>query len=420
MASRRKAIGRTVPKLNLIPPHIRALRYTGIAIGGTVVLTALLIAPMLIWWQANASAIGDLDRAIQEMDPKVKEVQQMESNAGSIRSGVQVLADRLSTLDDLHASGKTWSDGLTRITEWIPEGVRLTSLQLTGGQTQATGVLLIGYTTSVRRLAKFYGHLTLCPHLTEVELQEWEWRGVRYPGAQLPPIVPKELKPPTGETVGVLPTPGAGAPGGQMPSVGVGPAAGPGVPPAGGAPAGGAAGGQAPTMAPGGMAGPPGGGQQGGGGSPTIQPGQPAMPGGGGAAMPMMPMMGGAGMGGPGMGMGGPGGFGQQVAIVRDPAAPRTAVYFVIRANLKNPLSVGGKLAAAAAPAAGAGGTGMPMMGAMPMMGGGMPMGGMPGAGGPPGAATAGESGGAGVGGPASGGEEGSGLGGRRAAEEES
>lgn len=59
-------------------------------------------------------------------------------------------------------------------------------------------------------------------------------------------------------------------------------------------------------------------------------------------------------------------------AIVRDPTAPRNAVYFVIRATLKTPLSIAPKLYAA--PTAGAMGAGMP--GAMPS--GAMPPGAMP------------------------------------------
>ncbi|MGQ9463977.1 MAG: hypothetical protein ACUVRR_13165, partial [Candidatus Fervidibacter sp.] len=90
------------------------------------------------------------------------------------------------------------------------------------------------------------------------------------------------------------------------------------------------------------------------------------------------PMMGGPGAppqwalgGGPMMGAGPMMGGGQQQAIVRDPTAPRNAVYFSILATLAKPVQVATKLR----PSQPAGMPGMGMPGAMmggpgPMMGG--------------------------------------------------
>ncbi len=76
-----------------------------------------------------------------------------------------------------------------------------------------------------------------------------------------------------------------------------------------------------------------------------------------------MPMM---GMGGFAMGIG------QQQQIVRDPTAPRNAVYFMIRATLFRPVQVASTLQPPQ-PAAG-----MPGAGMAPMGMGGMPPGGSP------------------------------------------
>lgn len=369
-----------VPKLNLMPPYIAAAKRLTAAIIGTAVMVVLVLLGMGLWWQSNASVVARLEQDLQQKTQQANEVRQKQEQAEKIRMAVQTLSNRLAILDDIRQSGKQIADLVRQIAAWVPEGVRLTALQFqaggapggammspagmpgapmgmpgapsmvgpeaaempgmgrmgaptptAAGGTQINAVTLIGYTQSLYRLADFYSHLSQSDLFTNVQLELFEWNGRPYQGGNLPPILPK---PATGKKEIGQGGPTTTPPGGTAPAATPGAVPAPGM----GAPAMGAHGG---SPAPAGVAG------MGAHGGPS-----PSAPPAGMPAMGMMPMAGAGAM--PGITTG--------AAIVRDPTAPRNAVYFVIRATLKAPLSIAPKLHAAST--AGAMGAGAP--GAMP------------------------------------------------------
>jgi hypothetical protein len=261
----------------------------------------------------------------------------------------------LKVLDEIHKSGEEWTTITQKIAEWIPEEVKLTQMTYQGSPTSAQSVILVGYTTSVRKLMDFYSQLSQSALFSQVTLQAVDKNGVPVPVAGLPPVLPKEkpkgpevtteLAPP-GQQPSPAPAAPSGGPGMQMQGPGA-PMGGPGMGAHGGPPSGGpgmGAHGGAPT------------------GGPSMMGAPMGMPGGSGGmgAPPSMALGGGPMMGlGPMMG-----GMQQQQAITRDPTAPRNAVYFVILATLARPIQVASSLQPAqpAQP-----GMGAPMMGPMGM-----------------------------------------------------
>jgi hypothetical protein len=427
----KRGVQPAVPKLNLIPPHIAAARRLNAAIIGTVVMVIVILAGMGAWWQSTVATVARLQADLQQKTQEADKVRELQRQAKLTRDGVAVLSNRLDILDDIRKSGPQLAGLIRQIAAWVPEGVRLTSWQFqagaapamaggmptspmaaspapsapgmpgapmmpgapgmgmatptAGGGRQVNEVILTGYTLSLYRLAHFYGYLTQSPLFTNVRLDLFEWDGRPYQGGNLPPLLAQKGKPgketgqaglapgrtvsPTGgETPGMTPAM-PGAPGAPMGAAGMG---GHGASPA--------------PMAPGGM------GSHG--GSPAPMPmGMPGEPG----------MM---GMPGPGM-MGTPG---TPANIVRDPTAPRNAVYFVIRATLANPLPIAPKLYAG--PAAGVPGA-TPTGGMAPGV---MPPGGMAPPSGPPPAGPGAPSRPAATGAEGGREEEARGLGGRRRA----
>ncbi len=390
----KKAKGPASVKLNLLPPHVAAARKTKTAVVLTVLVLLLTFMGMGIWWQSNAAQISRLNEELQQKTAQAQEVQAIENKAQQIRSEVGDISSAIQVLDDIHNSGKEWSTLLQKIREWVPEEVRLTSLTLQGGMTNAQSVILTGYTTSVMRLRDFYSQLSQSALFSSVQLQAVDKNGVPVPVTGLPPVLPREKPKGPEVTTELAPSGQPSAPPGAGEAVGgpgVGAQGGPGGPPMGGPGMGAQGGPGGPPM------GGPGMGAHGGpGGPPMGGPGMGAHGGPGGPPMggPGMGAQGGPGgppMGGPGMMMGGPGmvmGPGmmggmqmQQSPIVRDPVAPRNAVYFAIIANLAQPVQVAKTLA----PPAPAGQPFGGMPGGPPMMApGGMegPAGGGPG--GPP------------------------------------
>jgi Tfp pilus assembly protein PilN len=356
-------------KLNLIPPYIAAARMTRAALVVTVIVCLLILGGMGLWWRTNAAEVVRLNETLQKKSQEAQVVQDLESKAQQKRQEVSDISEALRVLDDIRKSGDEWANIMQKIAAWIPEEVKLTGLTLQGSPTNAQSVVLVGYTTSVMKLRDFYSQLSQSALFSSVSLQAVDKNGVPIPVAGLPPVLPKEKpKPEVGAELapqGQQGQPGP-APGASMPSGGPGmgmhgaPSGGPGMG-MHGAPSGGPGMGMhgAPSGGPGmGMHGAPSGGpgmgMHGGptGGPPAMGPGAPMMMGMGG-----MPMM----------------GAGQQQQIIRDPTAPRNAVYFVILATLAKPVQVATSLQPAQ-PAAG-------MAGAMGGMGpaGGLPPGAMPG-----------------------------------------
>jgi Tfp pilus assembly protein PilN len=402
----RKAAKRPVTvKLNLVPPYIAAARMTRAALVVTVIVCLLILGGMGLWWRTNAAEVVRLNETLQKKSQEAQVVQDLESKAQQKRQEVSDISEALKVLDDIRKSGEEWANIMQKIAEWIPEEVKLTGLTLQGSPTNAQSVVLVGYTTSVMKLRDFYSQLSQSAVFSSVAVQAVDKNGVPIPVAGLPPVLPKEKpKPefgaelaPPGQQGQPAPTPGAPTQGAPMPSGGPGtgmqgaPSGGPGMGMHGG-----------PTGEPGmGMHGAPSGGpgmgMHGGptGGPPAMGPGAPMM----GGMMGMAPMMGAMPMMG----------AGQQQQIIRDPTAPRNAVYFVILATLAKPVQVATSLRPPQ-PAAG-------MMGAM---GGMAPAGGLP-PGAMPGEALLGPEA-AGAGAPPSGpaappteGERAGGIGGRRA-----
>ncbi|MCS7192174.1 MAG: PilN domain-containing protein [Armatimonadetes bacterium] len=352
-------------KLNLIPPYIAAARKAKNALILTVILCLLIIGGMGLWWQTNASEIVRLEDDLQRKTQEAQEVLNMQNKAQSIRQEIADISNALKVLDDIHQSGQEWANILEKISLWIPKEVRLTAINFEGTSTNAQSVVLMGYTTSVIRLRNFYSQLSQSALFTSVSIITADKNGIPVPVIGLPPVLPKE-KPkapevttelaPQGQPPSPGATPSAGTPagprmGGHGPGGMGGPSmGGPGMP--GGPPAGPGMGGP-PMGGPGMPGGPPAGPGMGGhgpggmGGPPMGGPGMPGGP-------PAGPGMGGPPMGGPGMpgaapmmGQGAPmGGFGavQQQQIVRDPVAPRNAVYFAIRATLTRPIQVASTL----------------------------------------------------------------------------
>jgi len=356
-------------KLNLIPPYIAAARMTRAALVVTVIVCLLILGGMGLWWRTNAAEVVRLNETLQKKSQEAQVVQDLESKAQQKRQEVSDISEALRVLDDIRKSGDEWANIMQKIAAWIPEEVKLTGLTLQGSPTNAQSVVLVGYTTSVMKLRDFYSQLSQSALFSSVSLQAVDKNGVPIPVAGLPPVLPKEKpKPEVGAELapqGQQGQPGP-APGAPMPSGGPGmgmhgaPSGGPGMG-MHGAPSGGPGMGMhgAPSGGPGmGMHGAPSGGPgmgvHGGptGGPPAMGPGAPMMMGMGG-----MPMM----------------GAGQQQQIIRDPTAPRNAVYFVILATLAKPVQVATSLQPAQ-PAVG-------MAGAMGGMGpaGGLPPGAMPG-----------------------------------------
>ncbi len=327
-------------KLNLLPPHVAAARKTRMAVVLTVLVLLLTFIGMGLWWQSNAAQISRLNEELQQKTAQAQEVQAIQNKAQQIRSEVGDISSAIQVLDDIRNSGKEWSTLLQKIREWVPEEVRLTSLTLQGGMTNAQSVVLTGYTTSVMRLRDFYSQLSQSPLFSSVQLQAVDKNGVPVPVTGLPPVLPKERPKGPEVTTELAPSGQPSAPPGAGEAVGgsgMGMHGGPGGPPMGG-----------PGM---GMHGGPGGPPMGGPGMGIHGgPGGPPM---GGPGMGMHGGPGGPPMGGPGMMMGGPGmmmgpgmmGGMQQSPIVRDPVAPRNAVYFAIIANLAQPVQVAKTLA---------------------------------------------------------------------------
>jgi Tfp pilus assembly protein PilN len=337
-------------KLNLIPPYIAAARMTRVATVLTVIVCLLILGGMGLWWRSNAAEIARLNEALQQRDKEAQVVQDLENKAQQKRQEVSDISNALKVLDDIRKTGDEWANILRKIAAWIPEDVKLTQLTLQGSPTSAQSVILIGYTTSVMKLRDFYSQLSQSALFSSVSLQAVDKNGVPIPVTGLPPVLPKgkakpevgaELAPPGQQ--GQF-TPAHGAPAQGTPMSGGEPGMG-----MHGAPLGG------PEM---GMHGGPMGGHAMGmhEGSPEmgVHEGPPEM---------------GAHEGPPGMGPVGPmtmGGMpmmgaGQQQQIVRDPTAPRNAVYFVILATLAKPVQVATSLQPAQPPAG--------MMGAMGGMG---------------------------------------------------
>ncbi|MFA0748984.1 PilN domain-containing protein [Fervidibacter sp.] len=351
-------------KLNLMPPYIAAARMTRVAAVVTVIVCLLILGGMGLWWQSNAAEIARLNETLQQKTREADEVTALESQAQQKRQEVSDISNALKVLDDIRKSGDEWANIMQKIAAWIPEGVKLTELTFQGSPTEAQAVRLVGYTTSVMKLRDFYSQLSQSALFSSVSLQAVDKNGVPIPVAGLPPVLPKEKpKPEVGAELepqeGQQGQPGP-APGAPMPSGGPGmgmhgaPSGGPGMG-MHGAPSGGPGMGMhgAPSGGPGmGMHGGPTG------GPPAMGPGAPMM----GGMMGMAPMMGAMPMMG----------AGQQQQIIRDPTAPRNAVYFVILATLAKPVQVATSLRPPQ-PAAG-------MMGAMGGMApaGGLPPGAMP------------------------------------------
>jgi Tfp pilus assembly protein PilN len=363
-------------KLNLVPPYIAAARMTRAALVVTVIVCLLILGGMGLWWRTNAAEVVRLNETLQKKSQEAQVVQDLESKAQQKRQEVSDISEALKVLDDIRKSGEEWANIMQKIAEWIPEEVKLTGLTLQGSPTNAQSVVLVGYTTSVMKLRDFYSQLSQSALFSSVAVQAVDKNGVPIPVAGLPPVLPKEKpKPEVGAELappGQQGQPGL-APGAPMPSGGPGmsmhgaPSGGPGMG-MHGAPSGGPGMGMhgAPSGGPGmGMHGAPSGGpgmgMHGGptGGPPAMGPGAPMM----GGMMGMAPMMGAMPMMG----------AGQQQQIIRDPTAPRNAVYFVILATLAKPVQVATSLRPPQ-PAAG-------MMGAMGGMApaGGLPPGAMPG-----------------------------------------
>lgn len=368
-------------KLNLVPPYIAAARMTRAALVVTVIVCLLILGGMGLWWRTNAAEVVRLNETLQKKSQEAQVVQDLESKAQQKRQEVSDISEALRVLDDIRKSGDEWANIMQKIAAWIPEEVKLTGLTLQGSPTNAQSVVLVGYTTSVMKLRDFYSQLSQSALFSSVAIQAVDKNGVPIPVAGLPPVLPKEKpKPevgaelaPPGQQGQPAPTPGAPTPGAPMPSVGPGtgmqgaPSGEPGMGMHGG-PTGESGMGMhgAPSGGPGmGMHGAPSGGpgmgMHGGptGGPPAMGPGAPMM----GGMMGMAPMMGAMPMMG----------AGQQQQIIRDPTAPRNAVYFVILATLAKPVQVATSLQPAQ-PAVG-------MAGAMGGMGpaGGLPPGAMPG-----------------------------------------
>lgn len=323
----KKARRPTSIKLNLMPPYIAAARKTKMMSVLTVILCFLVFGGMGLWWRTNATEIARLNEDLERKKQEAQQVLEKQNKAQSIKQEVADITNALKVLDDIHKSGSEWTNILTKIASWIPEDVRLTGLNFEGSPTNAQSVVLMGYTTSVLKLRNFYSQLSQSALFTNVSIVTVDKNGFPVPVVGLPPVLPKE-KPKAPEVAKEL------APQGQQPT-----------PEAGAAPT--------PMGGPGaGMPGP----------TPMGGPGAgmhaPAPMGG-----PAMPMM---GMGGFAMGIG------QQQQIVRDPTAPRNAVYFMIRATLFRPVQVASTLQPPQ-PAAG-----MPGAGMAPMGMGGMPPGGSP------------------------------------------
>ncbi len=349
----KKARRPTSIKLNLMPPYIAAARKTKMMSVLTVILCFLVFGGMGLWWRTNATEIARLNEDLERKKQEAQQVLEKQNKAQSIKQEVADITNALKVLDDIHKSGSEWTNILTKIASWIPEDVRLTGLNFEGSPTNAQSVVLMGYTTSVLKLRNFYSQLSQSALFTNVSIVTVDKNGFPVPVVGLPPVLPKE-KPKAPEVAKEL------APQGQQPT-----------PEAGAAPT--------PMGGPGaGMPGP----------TPMGGPGAgmpgPTPMGGPGAGMPGPTPMGGPGagmhapapMGGPAMPMMGMGGFamgiGQQQQIVRDPTAPRNAVYFMIRATLFRPVQVASTLQPPQ-PAAG-----MPGAGMAPMGMGGMPPGGSP------------------------------------------
>lgn len=401
MPARRRG-GPVVPKLNLIPPHIAAAKRLTMAIIGTTVMIILILAGMGIWWQSTAATVTRLESELRQKTQEADQVRNLQQQAELIRSGVKALSDRLAIWDDIRQSGPQIAQLLRQISSWIPDGVRLTALQFQGGPTPVGGtalpsgmpgapamvgpeamgapgmpgmvspptgapsgtqistVTLIGYTVSLYRLADFYSHLSQSDLFSSVQLDLFEWNGRPYQGSNLPPILSQGAT--RAKAVGQQGLPPTGQP---QPSGPEAPGPGGSAPPSAptGEPSMGAHGGPNPMAAPG-M------GAHGSASSPMGAPGMGVQGGPSGAP----PMMGMAPMGAPGMGMAA--GSNVSAQIVRDPTAPRNAVYFIIRATLRSPLQIAPKLRPAPQMAA----AGMPG-GAMPpgaMSPGAMPPGAMP------------------------------------------
>jgi Tfp pilus assembly protein PilN len=350
-------------KLNLVPPYIAAARMTRAALVVTVIVCLLILGGMGLWWRTNAAEVVRLNETLQKKSQEAQVVQDLESKAQQKRQEVSDISEALKVLDDIRKSGEEWANIMQKIAEWIPEEVKLTGLTLQGSPTNAQSVVLVGYTTSVMKLRDFYSQLSQSALFSSVAVQAVDKNGVPIPVAGLPPVLPKEKpKPEVGAELapqGQQGQPGL-APGAPMPSGGPGmsmhgsPSGGPGMG-MHGAPSGGPGMGMhgAPSGGPGmGMHGGPTG------GPPAMGPGAPMM----GGMMGMAPMMGAMPMMG----------AGQQQQIIRDPTAPRNAVYFVILATLAKPVQVATSLRPPQ-PAAG-------MMGAMGGMApaGGLPPGAMP------------------------------------------
>jgi Tfp pilus assembly protein PilN len=351
-------------KLNLVPPYIAAARMTRAALVVTVIVCLLILGGMGLWWRTNAAEVVRLNETLQKKSQEAQVVQDLESKAQQKRQEVSDISEALKVLDDIRKSGEEWANIMQKIAAWIPEEVKLTGLTLQGSPTNAQSVVLVGYTTSVMKLRDFYSQLSQSALFSSVAVQAVDKNGVPIPVAGLPPVLPKEKpKPEVGAELappGQQGQPGL-APGAPMPSGGPGmsmhgaPSGGPGMG-MHGAPSGG------PGMGMhGAPSGGPGTGMQGGpmGGPSMMGPGAPMM----GGMMGMAPMMGAMPMMG----------AGQQQQIIRDPTAPRNAVYFVILATLAKPVQVATSLRPPQ-PAAG-------MMGAMGGMApaGGLPPGAMPG-----------------------------------------
>ncbi len=338
-------------KLNLIPPYVAAARKTKAAAVLTVIVCLLILGGMGLWWRTNAAEIVRLEEELQRKTQEAQVVLNLEKEASSKRKEVEDITNALKVLDDIRKSGEEWTNITRKIAEWIPEEVRLTQMTYQGIPTSAQSVILVGYTTSVRKLRDFYSQLSQSALFSQVSIQAVDKNGVPVPVVGLPPVLPKEkpkgpevtteLAPPSQQPPAVpLGEPAMGMHGGPSP-MGAGGMGMHGVPPSGGP-------GMGMHGAGGPMAGPPMA------GGPSL-----GMHGGGIGAPPPL-ALGGPMMGGPMMG-----GM-QQQAIVRDPTAPRNAVYFVILATLARPVQVASSLRPAQ-PAAGMPGPGM--MGSGPMMG---------------------------------------------------
>ncbi|MFN3420164.1 MAG: hypothetical protein ACK40X_00380, partial [Armatimonadota bacterium] len=147
-------------KLNLIPPYVAAARKTKAALVLTVIVCLLILGGMGLWWRTNAVEIVRLEEELQKKTQEAQVVLEKENRAKSKRQEVADITNALKVLDEIRKSGEEWTTITRKIAEWIPEEVRLTQMTYRGSPTNAQSVILVGYTTSVRKLRDFYSQLS--------------------------------------------------------------------------------------------------------------------------------------------------------------------------------------------------------------------------------------------------------------------